>query len=263
MLVFLRKTGYGKESVGNIISQMSVEAQETTNPRRISPTDVVIRWGNLVPVTCAREINSRNAGLISSNKLNARRECGVPTPRSFGCWENIPGDFNFPGIVRPLHHTQGRDILVVNCREEIPVSRGHYVAELLQKTREFRIFVAGSGVFAVAEKIPQDRNAVAWNHAAGAEFISVRSGWPILPCTMAIQATYNFGLDFSAVDIIETADGYFFIEANTAFSLASSYRVQRLARYFSLCGEETFHQKIIDGAKKYSQVVLNLGGQDE
>lgn len=263
MICFLRKRGYGRESVGNIISQMSVKARETTNPRRISPTDVVIRWGNLVPVACSREINSRDAGLISSHKLHARRECGVPTPRSFGCWENIPEDFNFPGIVRPLHHTQGRDILVVNCREEIPVSRGHYVAELLQKVREFRIFVAGSGVFAVAEKIPQDRNAVAWNHAAGAEFISVRSGWPILPCTMAIQATHNFGLDFSAVDIIETADGYFFIEANTAFSLASSYRTERLANYFDSCEKETFHQEIIAGATKYSQVVLKLKEQDE
>lgn len=254
-MIFLRKPGYGRESIEKILAH--IPGNHTANPRRISPSDVVIRWGNTIPVVCAREINRREAIILASNKLLARKSCGVPTPKSFGCWETLQ-DFSFPALVRPLHHTQGRDILVVNSPEEFVFSRGHYIAELLPKDREFRIFVAGGGVFGVAEKIPRDKSAVAWNHAAGAEFISVRSGIPVPACALALKATRNLGLDFCAVDVILTQDGFFFIEANTAFSLASAYRAERLAKFFLACQEEIYSQALVENPTKYSEVKLNL-----
>lgn len=76
-------------------------------------------------------------------------------------------------------------------------------------------------VVTVAEKIPSDPNAVAWNHAQGSTFVNVRwNNWPQNVCDLALSVYAETGLHFSGIDIMtDQDDEAWFIEANSAPSL--------------------------------------------
>lgn len=94
-------------------------------------------------------------------------------------------------------------------------------------------------VAAVAEKIPEDRDAVAWNHAHGVPFHNVRWGdWPLNVCDAALKAAALSELDYAAVDVmVEEGTGTpWIIEINSAGSLprnedrSPSYRARCVAK---------------------------------
>lgn len=248
-LTFLRYPGYGQVSVEKIIQEMKyispdIEVISTSDRRKIIPGSVLVRWGNareVAPEKIYREINTRRAILLASNKLKARRAAGVKIPVSFRLNEEVPEEFGFPGIVRPPRHTQGRDIFLVNSREELQkFPRTYYCAEFLRKDREFRVFVAGGRCFSIAEKFPENPGSPAWNHAAGSHFRNLSSSdpaWGPLE-EMGIVAARNLELDFCGCDVIFYRGEYFFLEANTAFSLASASRTISMAGYFLRLMEE-------------------------
>ena len=101
-----------------------------------------------------------------------------------------------PVVVRPNRHAQGRNLFIVQTRDELqrvidmPVMRdGWYASNLIDKAAEFRVYVVNGKVATVAEKTPDDPSAVAWNVAQGGRFDVVRWGnWPLEVCRVAIEA---------------------------------------------------------------------------
>jgi len=248
-LTFLRYPGYGQVSVEKIIQEMryispDIEVISTSDRRKIISGSILVRWGNAREVNkekILQEINTRRAILLASNKLKARRASGVKIPKSFRLNEEPPEDFRFPGIVRPPRHTQGRDIFIVRSVQELQkFPCNYYCAEFIQKEREFRVFIAGNRCFSIAEKFPEDYDSPAWNHAAGSRFRNVSSNdsvWGPLE-EIGITVARNLNLDFCGCDVIFYRGEYFFLEANTAFSLASASRTISMAGYFLKLMEE-------------------------
>lgn len=101
------------------------------------------------------------------------------------------------------------------------------------------MYVMGGRVVSVSEKIPEDRDAVAWNHACGSTFTVLRwDDWPLGACEQAIAAHNLSGLDFSGVDLMLDSESnqWYTIEVNSAPSLppnsdgSPSYRAKCMAK---------------------------------
>lgn len=118
---------------------------------------------------------------------------------------------------------------------------GWYLSKFIDKHKEYRVYVFNGRVLTVAEKIPHDRNRVAWNVAQGGEFRVVRfDDWHLPSIQASVECMRNTGLDFGGVDVIVTQDGTpYVIEINSAPSLpflsdgSISYRQQCMAKAFA------------------------------
>lgn len=153
-------------------------------------------------------------------ELVLMREAGVST---------IPFSQHFRdfgrGLVmgRNLHHTRGRDIVVLRAGEGGP--RKDYYTELIDKDAEFRVWAFRNKAIASYEKrlaYPakngrRGRNKAVWNWANGYayEFVhpdGVAEGLK----AVAVDAVRALDLDFGAVDIMRAGRTYYVLEVNTA-----------------------------------------------
>lgn len=95
-------------------------------------------------------------------------------------------------------------------------------------------------VITVAEKTPENPDAIAWNVAQGGRFDVVRwNNWNLEACRVAIEAMSYSGLDFGGVDVMVDREGRaYVIEINSAPSLpllsdgSISYRHKVMAKGF-------------------------------
>lgn len=102
------------------------------------------------------------------------------------------------------------------------------------------MYVVSGRVATVAQKTPDNPDAVAWNVAQGGRFDVVRWGeWPMEVVRVALEAFKYSGLDFSGVDVMVDRDGRaYVIELNSAPSLpllsdgSVSYRQKCMAKCF-------------------------------
>lgn len=199
----------------------------------------VFRWGctSTLP-TKGTVVNNAEAIHKTSDKRNARmsmQAAGISVPLSFTARHSA----RLPCVVRPQYHHQGRHLYLCTTSPELDravaaCGDGWYGASYIKKTREYRIYIVQGRVAAVAEKIPEDKNAVGWNHALGATFQNIRwDDWPMAGCLEAIRAHDHLGLDFSGIDVMEDAEGHIYIlEGNAAPSLTSEYRQKMFAKCF-------------------------------
>lgn len=150
-------------------------------------------------------------------------------------------------VVRPRTHAQGRNLWVIRSKEELSrllddnpaLALGWYARPLIRKSREIRVYVMAGRVLSIAEKTPEDRDAVAWNHAQGASFSVLRwDEWPIDACRVALDAFHCTGLFYSGIDLMQAEDTgkWYTIEMNSAPSLppnsdgSPSYRHKCVAK---------------------------------
>lgn len=176
-------------------------------------------------------------------------------------------------VLRPSRHAQGRNLFVVNSLDELlnavherpqVFSDGWYASELIDKVAEYRVYVVSGRVATVAEKTPDNPDAVAWNVAQGGRFDVVRWGaWPMEAVRVALEAFKYSGLDFGGVDVMIDRDGRaYVIEINSAPSLpllsdgSISYRQKCMAKCFKYIhdnGKQHFDQP--EGYEHWSQVI--------
>ncbi len=134
-------------------------------------------------------------------------------------------------IVRPRQHSRGRMLFFCSNRDELvrAIQRcgiGSYISAYVQKTAEFRVFVANGRCVAVAEKIPSDAQMVAWNVDRGGKFEHRGfDNWPLKAVRISIDASNALGLHFGAIDVMTLDSGAWVLEANTAPSMESPYRL--------------------------------------
>lgn len=204
--------------------------------------NVVIRWGNRIPVgTDGHTItyNKSEAIKTATDKKLSReifmRE-GVRTSRLVTP-DNVTPE-QYPIIARPFTHSKGRNFVVIH---EPSAFTGHfnansdrwYYSEFIDKQREFRVHCAHGKVLDVMEK--PKANGVAWNRAQNHEaFIRVKQEDYIHDvCLQALNATKALGLDFAGVDVLLKDNLAYVLEANTSPTLSSSEHVsKRYAHYF-------------------------------
>jgi len=164
--------------------------------------------------------------------------------------ENLPPSTQF--VVRPRHHAQGRNLTLATLTEvqtgtlssRPDLSNGWYARRLVNKVKEYRVYVLKGRVAAVAEKVPNDPSAIAWNTARGGSvFYNRRWGnWPLAGCAVAVKAMALTELDYGGVDIMEDDEGNFWvIEINSAPSLPLSEDGTTTYRHKSVAKAIAYH----------------------
>lgn len=239
----LRRRGLGNTST-KAIKQYSNNDIEIIRNDAIIPedTDLLIRWGTRSHFPSKKTLNKSQAISDVNNKYTSRKklqEVGISVPKlvTYG------DDVNFPVIVRPEFHSQGKVLYFCNSRNEIQEAineliskeKGSYVSEYIKKDQEFGVFIFNNRVTSVIEKKPKSeeaKNTIAWNVAQGThKFENVRwSNWPINVCIEALKAFKEFNLDFGRVDVIVKDDISYILEINSAHSLTSEYRQRIFAK---------------------------------
>lgn len=237
MVYLLRRRGLGKTSCNGIVAQSTTGLQVYRSDRQLPDADLVIRWGCTANVPTNHVINAAKAIHAVSDKLEFRRTLNEKELCPETWFERE--DVQFPAIVRPRYHSQGKKLWVVNDLAALDTviaqcPAGWYASEIIKKVAEYRVYVAQGRALGVARKFPRDENAIAWNAAQGGHFEVCRWGdWPLKAVKRAIQAHKLAGLDFSGVDTMVDADGKdFILEINSAPSLTSRYRQQCFAKVF-------------------------------
>jgi glutathione synthase/RimK-type ligase-like ATP-grasp enzyme len=156
-------------------------------------------------------------------------------------------------VVRPHHHSQGRNLRLVSTEElgsllAAGLMSNHYARPLIQKKAEYRVYVMNGRVVNVAQKTPGNPADIAWNVARGGRFDNVRWGsWPTKVVDLACRVFPHTGLNITGIDImVDHDDNAWFIEANSAPSLP-----------FNSDGSTTHRQQCVAKGIHYMLTVSN------
>lgn len=131
-------------------------------------------------------------------------------------------------VVRPLVHSQGRHLYLWDISKDAPstipaYAEGWYARPLIKKAHEWRVYIFNGRVFAVAEKIPDNPEEIAWNRQGDAEssYVNVRWGsWDMSLIRKASAIAHLSGLNYAAVDMMTDEEGnHYHLEVNSAGSL--------------------------------------------
>lgn len=251
-LCILRRRKLGMSSAKGIAlySEKGIRWVRNDMERARQPREdeVCIRWGCTSNVASKNVINTAKAIHFVCDKPEFRRALGGMelAPMTWFNPDDVPHNIlvNSGVIVRPKSHSQGRHVYycqnLKTLRESWAKCRGGYISQFVEKDAEYRVYVVQGRAVAVAQKIPEDKKAVAWNHALGSTFENVRwDDWPLQAVRKSIEAFNVSGLDFGGVDVMVDGDGTaFIIEINSAPSLTSLYRQQCMAKAFDYIAEK-------------------------
>lgn len=261
-VVMLRRRKLGRTSCREIVG-FSNNIDRVVRNDQPMPADVslVIRWGTTSNVPVNNVVNTAEAIHRVGDKAGFRRvlmeawdeavDNSPPLcPRTIFADSDcvIQGnhiqsdegwDMNFPLVVRPQTHAQGKHVYLVNNQAELDAAirrcgDGWYASTYINKVSEYRVTFVQGRVCWVAKKTPGNPQDVAWNVARGGRFDNVRwDEWPLKAVRMSREAFMLSGLDFGAVDVMLDAEGNAYVlEINSAPSQTSPYRQECMAKCF-------------------------------
>jgi glutathione synthase/RimK-type ligase-like ATP-grasp enzyme len=215
---------------------------------------LVIRWGCTGKVPIRNVLNMARAIHTVANKSGFRKLLKEEAPDTIPTthfWDDELGGYEYPLVVRPRTHSQGRQLWLATTPQELAeatvrAGEGWYASSYIPKVAEYRVCFVQGRVAWVANKTPDDPSAVAWNVAQGGRFDNVRWGaWPLNVIETAYRAYELSGLDFSGVDVMVGPDGRSYVlEANSAPSMTSDYR--------KTCITKCFDHIVTNGKEHYS-----------
>lgn len=239
---------------------------ETRDSYDNTPTDILIRWGHsgYYPMNQnGLEINPARSITLGVNKKKSRKllqDRGVSIPKTcFSTRETIReiknNNIHFPIIGRKRNHTQGRNIEFIESESDLRDSNSSYFSEYMKKEREFRVYVSGGKAIGLSEKIPKNRNAIAWNTHRGAiiKDLNIKivlgngsfldTSGLLSGCLEAIKATKIIGQDFSGVDLIYYKEKPYIIELNSCPALSNPHKVKIFGESFNKIIERYIKKK--------------------
>lgn len=244
----------------------------------VQPDDLMIRWGctTQTSVPIAQQVNVSQAIKQVNDKRGFAHHVHMNhptlTPATIVSGTNDYDDWQRPMVLRPATHAQGRNLFVVNDMQELVnavrqrpsmFSGGWYARELVDKVAEFRVYVVQGRVATVAQKTPDNPDAVAWNVAQGGRFDVVGWGsWNMEVVRVAIESFNLTDLDFGGVDVMVDRDGRaYLIEINSAPSLpllsdgSVSYRQKCMAKTFKWMHDEDRERMDVENYNGWRDVI--------
>lgn len=254
---FVRRRNLGRGSVKGMRNSMSVPTthfKHWTNKTFGSKEEpsLIVRWGctAAMPFDGVKVLNRVSAINCVNDKRGFRalmRDI-LPDliPSSVFTLEEAQDESLYPMVVRRAHHAQGKHLWLVNDYSELQavvnvLGEGNwYASKYIKKVSEYRVYVVSGKVVTVAEKTPENPDAIAWNVAQGGHFDVVKwDDWPLSACHNACKVLKHTGLDFGGVDVMIDEEGKdYLIEVNSAPSLpylsdgSTSYRQRMMGRAF-------------------------------
>lgn len=251
-VIILRRPKLGLSVKHLVAFSEKIDAVCRNDKRLPEQLDLVFRWGTASNVNCRNVVNTAEAIHGVSNKtgfrkvmMDAWRAAGQQgKPLCPMTW--VEGDLpiigleqEFPLVIRPRTHAQGKHVYLVNTRAELDnairrCGEGWYASSYINKVSEYRVTFAQGRVIWVAKKTPGNPDEVAWNVARGGRFDNVRwDDWPLRAIRASRDAFLLSNLDFGAVDVMMDAEGVpYILEINSAPSQTSPYRQECMAKAF-------------------------------
>lgn len=229
---------YASKNVGSIVRKIASMYDGMVAMKDVNPVDgihhLLIRWGSLWAGYAESEINTREAILTARDKRKTRRLLEGICPKT---WYKRK-DIELPCIIRKRRHFAGSNFFVCYNLHDVKsaLAKCHrwYASELIDKAKEYRVFVFQDRVIRISEKLKPKDGSVAWNLAVGGGTRGVqRTKWPIQVALIAIEAANRVGLDWSAVDVIvDKQDKSYVLETNTAPGLKKTSVMKQIAKAF-------------------------------
>lgn len=231
------------ETVGPVcqrVAKISPEDFQVVHEGQSIPYEgVLVRWGSTKSTPYLNSkliINSSEAVALAKDKIKSRQVLGDLAPKT---WYRVE-DIQLPCVIRPRVHHGGNRFLIPIDRSQVRrfttilKRRGWYASELVNKVREYRVFVLHGRVVAMSQRFPANPSDVAWNLATGGRLINVRyKEWDIPVCKAAVGGAIRLGLDWAAMDVAVAQDGRVVVfEANTAPGLRNPYTLEKIAHAF-------------------------------
>lgn len=252
--VIHRRANLGRTSVREIcrLSETGLSWYFTGGVKKKRPPipqpgdfDITIRWGCTAPITTRLALNTTEAISAVNDKAGFRRKV-VDTGLMPKTWwaEDLFEIDAWPVVVRPRVHSRGRFIWKADNIDELlrvidanrnRLGNDFYVSEYVPKSHEFRVCIVQGRAVWVANKTPDNANALAWNVAQGGRFDNVRwDDWPLKVVKTACDIFPHTGLDFGGVDVmwVEGQRRAVVVEVNSAMSVTSPYRQEATAKAF-------------------------------
>src|SRR3990172_7223877 len=218
-IVLLRRKKLGKTSCQGIAQAAKSDIQVVRNDYELRIVDIYIRWGctSSIPKLGQHSVIWNGAEQIHlvGNKAEFRKLLNEHAlcPPTWDHWSTAEVSEDFPVVVRPQVHAQGKQVYLCKTYAEIftaieECGPGYYISKFIDKVKEYRVFVAQGRAVWVANKIPGNPDDVAWNVAQGGKFENVLwLNWPLKVVNVSIQAFKLSGLDFGGVDVMVDAQG--------------------------------------------------------
>jgi hypothetical protein len=200
-------------------------------------SDIMVRWGNSqLTYSCKSDIYRDFKNVVNPSKsieLNCSKNESirkiaevVTTPTIFDGF--IPE--NKLGVIRPYHHTGGKDFRVV--KGPFKINPAHYSTEFINTKHEFRVWFCGKETL-IARRSTQNKKRLT-------EVYPIRSNWPYLFVSskrpklreQTLLAANKIGLECGAADVLSDEEKgiYYFLELNSAPTLDS----QKVIDFFKL-----------------------------
>jgi len=217
---------------GGITAKRLAELCQCRTTKKYIPTNrhFIINYGR------DYEYANLNKNVIF-NKLKAykiMKEAGINQSRLFYKGDEIP-DETFPLLARKEYHSQGRDIIFVENREqleELDDFKYDFLVQYIDKTSEYRVHILGDKAI-VNVKFTDDENAdgIIRNHRKNWRQITYDRQYKDELIELARKAVKSLGYDFGAVDIIRKGDKLYVLEVNSSSGLEDR-KLQEYADYF-------------------------------
>jgi len=267
MCTIVRRRRLGMSSVRGIAEFSKTGIKWVRNDKLPLPLDnLYIRWGCTADVPAQKVLNTAAAIHEVNDKASFRVKLSdaelsphsIENGKIWGDEDLELFDFDYPLIVRPNKHAQGRKLYKCNTPDELSTAfkkcgEDGYTSEFIDKVKEYRVAVVQGRAVWVVEKTPGNPEDVGWNVAKGGRFDNVKwNDWPLKAVRIAIEAFNLSSLDFGGVDIMVDKDGEAYVlEINSAPSLTSPYRQEAFAKAFDW---------IVEHDKERIPLIKKLGG---
>jgi glutathione synthase/RimK-type ligase-like ATP-grasp enzyme len=199
----------------------------------------VIRWGfvdNLERLRNPQYFQNADAIRLCSNKLKSLlklKEAGVKVPKVYRTLREALDDnsLKFPLYSRKKFHTMGKDIIIINNREELQRAfvDERYMVESIDCKKEYRIHVFKGEIISASKKYFREQ---LWNELGKPikkdQIRNNEYGWgyydiqnmdnvPKDICEQAMKAVEALGLLWGAVDLIrDVRKVNYVLEVNSA-----------------------------------------------
>lgn len=248
MNILLRRRKLGHTSCREISARTNIVTIRNDKP---IPNDIdyLFRWGCTSQCNAKHTINKAEAINLANDKKATRLKLAPlhnkDKPIIPQTWDSAAEfgikNYQFPVIVRPTRHAQGRSLFFCNTAIELHSAidlihakgKDYYISEYIEKEAEYRVFIAQNRVVWVTKKTPANEADIAWNVAQGGRFDNVRfNDWPLKACRIAIMTVEAVGLDFGGVDVMQKGNDFYVLEVNSAPSMTSEYRQTTTAKVF-------------------------------
>ncbi len=187
---------------------------------KIRRNGIILNWGRYIPDNCRFVIN-RNLPLNKYKVLDFLSKKEILTPPLFKAINKREGIHSYPIFGRNFKHSKGRDIEIINNKEELYNSNKDFFTLFINKEGEYRThYLFGEVVNITKKKLAdgEEGSKYIWNTETGYKHIEYRKEGYMYKVLESVTKEIGslLKVDFGALDFVVLDSKPYFLEINFA-----------------------------------------------